>query len=103
MRDKTVLDGFTHLVDSVSSDQAQLSRGISMLRTRQEALERLLLGSRFGIVKCVLIQLLSPKLLARMLQAVHVEEIDRFNYQRRIAMERRPVVKAAPVQGIIKP
>lgn len=103
MRDKTVLDGFTHLVDSVSSDQAQLSRGLSMIRTRQDALERLLLGSRLGLVKCAMIQLFSPKTLRRILQAVHGEEIDRFNLQRRAAMEKRSIVKAPPTMGLIKP
>lgn len=102
MRDKTVLDGFTHLADSVSSDQAKLSRGIAMIRTRQDALERLLLGSRFGILKCLIIQLFSPRTLARMVQEIHAEEIQRFNQVQRMAAEKRSPVMPAPALGIIK-
>lgn len=103
MRDKTVLDGFAHLADSVSSDQAQLSRGISMLRTRQDAVERLLFGTRFGIIKCIVIQLFSPRMMAKLVQAVHTEEIARFNQQRRMAQEKRSAIKPPPELGLIKP
>lgn len=101
MRDATILEGFQRLTDATSDDLAKVSRANVMLRTRIDALEGVLLGSRFGILKMMVFQLLSPFLVARAVQARHTEEIKKFNEIRRKVAEARPKVVNAPTQGLI--
>lgn len=100
MRDQAILERFEMLADMMAQDIAQIQRGISMLRTRQDTIERLLFKSRFGIVKVVLVQMFSPSLLERTINRLHSEEISRYNEQRRLARERTKV-KPAPTPGLI--
>jgi hypothetical protein len=100
MRDGDILGRFEMLADMVTTDVGNIQRGISMVRTRIDAQERLLFGSRFGIVKVVLLQLLSPKLLQRTLNRIHSEEIERYNENRRKTKERSEI-KAAPNPGLL--
>lgn len=100
MLDRDIMMRFDALGDMMSQDIHQLQRGISMLRTRQDAMERLLFKSRFGIVKLVLLQLFSPSMLQRMLTAIHNEEIQRYNENRRKAATAKKIV-TAPVPGLV--
>lgn len=100
MKDAEIYHRFDTLSDMVSQDVHNLQRGISMVRTREDAIERLLFGSRFGIVKVMLLQLLSPRLLAKTVQKVHSEEIERYNVSRREAAK-KSAIKAAPQPGML--
>lgn len=101
MRDGTILEGFQRITDAISDDLAKVTRTNAMLRTRIDALEGVLLGSRFGLLKMALAQLISPALVARMIQARHADEIVRFNAIRAQATKERPRIVKAPTDGLI--
>lgn len=100
MRDETIVQRFQMLSECISNDVHALQRGISMVRTRQDAVERLLFSSRCGILKAVLLQLLSPKMLKRSLEALHSDEIYRYNENRKKANQ-AAAVKPAPQVGLL--
>lgn len=91
----------TLLADMVASDTHQMQRGLSMLRTRQDAIERLLFASRWGILKTVFLQFISPTMLRRTLTSIHSEEIEKYNENRRRTLEKNSI-KAAPQPGLIQ-
>lgn len=101
MRDQTILEGFQRITDAISDDLAKVTRTNAMLRTRLDALEGVLLGSRFGLLKMAVLQLLSPKWTAKVVQARHAEEIEKFKVVRNRAAQVRPQVTAAPTKGLI--
>lgn len=96
MRDGTILDGFNRMSDAISADQNKLQTGYALLRTRVDALERLMLGSRFGLLKMIFLQMISPALLARTVRNVHAEQISQFNAMRQAAMQDKPKVTLPP-------
>lgn len=105
MRDAEVYrllgERMTVLSDMVVKDVTQLQRGISLLRCRQDAIERLLFGSRWAILRIVVLQLISPSILRKTLNVAHTAEIERYNKNRRKAQESSKI-KAAPQAGLIQ-
>lgn len=101
MRDGQIIEGFQRITDAISDDLAKVTRANAMLRTRIDALEGVLLGSRFALLKLALFQLLSPRLVARAIQARHAEEIRKFNVIRQQAAKVRPRIVDAPTKGLI--
>lgn len=102
MRDGVIIQQFEQMAAAVTQDNQSLQRSVAMVRTRMDALEALLLGSRFGILKLALLQLISPKLVARMVQAQHADQINQFNKERAAAQIARAKVKAPQQPVIIK-
>lgn len=102
MRDGTILEGFNRMSDSISADQAKLQKGYALLRTRVDALEHLLLGSRLGILKMMLLQLISPKLLANTVRQAHSDQIRLFNLARAAAASDKPKVAVPPMPVLTK-
>lgn len=101
MRDGAILEGFQRITDAIAEDLAKVTRANAMLRTRLDALEGVLLGSRFALLKIALFQLLSPRLVARAIQARHADEIAKFNAIRNQATRERPRITNAPTKGLI--
>lgn len=102
MRDGTILEGFNRMSDAISADQKKLQQGYALLRTRVDALERLMLGSRFGLIKMMFLQLISPSLLARTVRDLHAEQIAQFNAMRQASLKEKPKFKAPPTPIITK-
>lgn len=102
MRDGTILEGFNQLSAAISSDQKKLQSGFALMRTRVDALETLMLGTRFGIVKVIFLQMISPALLAKLVQRSHSDEIRRFNIMREAQASQKPKVKTPPAPVITK-
>lgn len=102
MRDGTILQGFNQLSAAIASDQKKLQSGFALMRTRVDALESLMLGSRFGILKVMLLQMISPRLLAKLVQRCHSDEIRRFNLMREAMMAEKPKIKTPPAPIITK-
>lgn len=102
MRDGVILEGFQRITDAIKQDLSQVTRANAMLRTRVDALEDVLTGSRFALIKLALLQLLNPIWASRAIQARHNDQIERFNRQRRAAGEARSkVMSPANQQGLI--
>ena len=101
MRDGQILEGFQRITDAIKLDLAQVTRANAMLRTRLDALEGVLMGSRFALMKLALLQLISPKWAARAIQVRHSDEIEKFNRQRKFAAAQRAKVMNPPTQGLI--
>lgn len=102
MRDGVILEGFQRITDAIQMDLAQLTRANAMLRTRVDALEAVLTGSRLALVKMAILQLISPKWAARVIQARHSDQIEKFNRIRKDAAEARPKVVNPPTKGLIQ-
>lgn len=102
MRDQTILNQLDALAGCMASDSANLQTAITLIRTRVDALELTLLGSRFGILKLILLQLFSPKRVALMIRDQHNEQIRKMNLARAEAAKARPTIKKAPPIGVIK-
>ncbi len=94
MRDQETYRMFQQMTDAVSADQNRLAEGFALLRTRVDALESLFLGSRFGLLKVMLMQLISPKRVAWLVRVKHQEQISKFNAAREAALRARSKIKA---------
>jgi len=93
MRDGEIVERFNSLTSGIIQDHTKLRTSHALVRTRIDALERFMLGSRFGIVRAIILQLISPPLLARTIQAYHAREIHDFNQEMAAANQRQPAVK----------
>jgi hypothetical protein len=97
MRDQDIMGRFNAIEGMAASDIQNIQRQTLLLRTRIDAIERLLFASRWGILRAALIQIVSPISLAKALQAVHAEQIKRMNEAIADASKAKPAVKPAPV------
>lgn len=102
MRDDTILEGFNRMSDQIAADQSKLQSGYALLRTRVDAIENLMLGSRFGLIRMMILQLVSPRLLANMVRNAHADQIRKFNVARTAAMAEKPKIKTPPKPIITK-
>lgn len=101
MRDQEIYRHFELLTDAVKADVAQLQRAVTLVRTRQDAFERLILGNRFGILRMVLFQLFMPSYVAKLMNLTHSEELTQFQeVQKRSAQRKSPIMKV-PTPGLV--
>lgn len=96
MRDSDVIGRFQGLSEAMVSDITKLQRAIALIRTRQDAFERLILGNRFGLWRMALIQLIYPSYVAKLMQMAHAEEIKQFDEVRKAAIMGKSPIKAPP-------
>ena len=75
----------------MTSDITRLQRGLALIRTRQDAFERLILGNRFGLLRMALFQIIMPSLVAKLMQEAHANEIRLFEDVRKAAKEKQAV------------
>lgn len=97
MRDDQIISHFRSMEGMIASDVRGLQRQLLLLRTRHDALEMMLFGSRFGILRLALLQLIRPSLVALRLKSIHAKTIDRMNEALAKASDHSPSVKKAPV------
>lgn len=96
MRDQDLLNRFSNIEGAVASDFKNIVRQSLLMRTRIDAIERVLFGSRFGILRSILLQLISPRLMATRVRYVHNDQIRKMNEALSDA-ENKGRIKPAPV------
>lgn len=101
MRDGDIIGRFELMADAMTSDITKLQRGIALIRTRQDAFERLILGNRFGLWRMALFQLIMPSYVAKLMKAAHAEEIRQFEEARKAAVMRQGPIKAPPKPTLV--
>ena len=101
MRDDQIYKHFELMTDAVKSDMVRLQRGLSLVRTRQDAFERLILGNRFGLLRMALFQIIMPSYVAKLMNSAHSDEIRQYEEAQRAAARRKPAVMQAPTPGLI--
>jgi len=87
--------------EAMTSDILKLQRGIALIRTRQDAFERLILGNRFGLLRMILFQLIMPSKASKLVQAAHAEEIRQFEAARKAAAMKQGPIKAPPKPTLV--
>lgn len=65
--------------EQVNHDVVNMRSMVTLIRTRCDALERVILGGRFSLIRCAILQLISPKAMADVVAMIHREEIEKFN------------------------
>lgn len=93
MRDGEIIRQFEEFSAAVAHDNRRLAELNTLLRTRIDALELVLLGGRFSLLKLVILQLFSPRLVAGMVKAQHAAKITQFNTTRRAVAEAQSKIK----------
>ncbi len=79
VRDSSIILAHQTLTDKVGGDIGHLTTSVGLVRTRIDALEDILFGSRLGVLKVILLQLLSPAALQRVIKTKPAEQIHEFN------------------------
>jgi len=97
MRDQDLINRFHDIEGMASSDIRNLQRQILLIRTRIDAIERVLFASRFGLIKAICIQLFSPRTLARAVQYTHSDQIKKMNEAINEAGKDKPAIKPMPI------
>lgn len=98
MRDQEVYQQLERMASAISSDNANLQRANVLMRSRIDALEKILFGGRLSILKMIFMQMLSPRAVATLVQYTHGKQIEDFNAAKAAAEKRQPKVKPAPVE-----
>ena len=102
MRDGDILGRFELMADAVTSDVTRLQRAMALVRTRQDAFERLILGNRFGLLRMALCQMIAPSWVSRLMQRAHANEIRMFEDARKAAAITRSQVLQTPKTPLVK-
>jgi len=97
MRDSEVMTRFNTIEGMAASDIGNIQKQTLLLRTRMDAIEKVLFSSRFGLLKVAIIQLLSPLTMAKVIQANHSKQIKEMNEAITEAGLRKPKIRQAPV------
>lgn len=69
----------TELREQIEHDVVNMRSMVTLIRTRCDALERVVLGGRFSLLRCAIMQLISPRAMAQTVALMHKEEIEKFN------------------------
>lgn len=85
MRDQTIEAAFRRFQEAVEHDVANLTKQNALNRARIYAVERVLFGRRWFLLKAILLSLISPKKLKDRINLAHAAEVADFNRE----MERR--------------
>lgn len=96
MRDGDIIGRFEGLANAVTSDVTRLQRTISLVRTRQDAFERLLLGNRFGLLRMILFQIIAPSYVRKLMNSAHADEIAQLESVRKSAASQRSQIMTPP-------
>lgn len=84
MREGAIIQGLTDLETmkrAMIEDHLSMTHELVLMRTRIDALEKVLLGSRLSLLSAVVVTLFSPSWMARLVQKMHTIQIQRFNAQ----------------------
>lgn len=101
MRDGDIIGRFELMAEAMTSDIMKLQRGIALIRTRQDAFERLILHNRFGLWRMALFQLFMPSYVAKLMKLAHAEEIRQFEEARKAAAMGQGPIKAPPKPTLV--
>ena len=82
MRDADIIKNITDVAElkaTLIDSYVNMGHELLLIRTRVDALEKVLFGSRFSLLTAAIVGIFSPSSMARVIQKIHVAEIKRFN------------------------
>lgn len=91
MRDNVILGGMSQLEQKVGKDITALHDLNLLCRSRIDAFEQIFLGSRFSLLKAVILSLINPKKLQELLDQKHQDCLD--EYAKRSAKMAESIMK----------
>lgn len=79
MRETTIDAVFKRFEDAVAHDVGNLTKQNVLNRARIYAIERVLFGSRWFLLKAILLSIFSPAKLKERINLAHAAEVQQFN------------------------
>jgi hypothetical protein len=93
MRDGVILNGMGKLERNVIKDVRALHDLNVLCRTRIDAIERIMFGSRLGLVKVLFLSIFAPSYLQVLINEAHEATLNEYN-DRTVKMAENLVTKA---------
>lgn len=100
MRDQTIVESFSQVKAAMTGDVVNLTEQLILIRARVDAVEKVLFGSRFGMVRTAFLCLFSPKAMAKVMQIEHQTIFNGYRKAIGKAQEWQKIIKA-PNMGVI--
>lgn len=100
MRDMEIYQSLRNLEKKMGEDCGAMLRAISVVETRQKALEQFLFSSRWALLKVALLQVLSPARAREALMRTHGIMLRQYGEKMKKAIEEKnKQIRTAPVPG----